>query len=345
MPWRLALDALPPLARGFALLGSGGGGHTTLLQQLTRTAARWPVIVHAVDELDPRTPCMAVGFAGSTLLLTERVPGLDPFGPLIRAAERWTGESIGAVCALEGAGLNGLAPLLLSDRYPLIDADFMGRALPRIDQLSVLVDDVPGVVVLCATGGDGILVLDRARAPDVEPLVRSALVQAGGAGPLAVAGFRVGDLVEHAVLGSYQRALRWGSLSAEASGSRSWANLAVAVDGHWLGGGQVRVVEAAPRDSMTHAIELLADDGALLRLVGRSELLAVLRDGQLVAQSPEIIVTIDTVSGDVLEVDDISTAQHLDLLALPAPDWWMRSPERLAQVVPSAFGIRGLDAP
>ena len=124
--------------------------------------------------------------------------------------------------------------------------------------------------------------------------------------------------------------------------ARGWQRLS----GHHAGAESVRrVVEAAPRDSMTHAIELLADDGALLRLVGRSELLAVLRDGQLVAQSPEIIVTIDTVSGDVLEVDDISTAQHLDLLALPAPDWWMRSPERLAQVVPSAFGIRGLAPP
>lgn len=346
MPWRLGLDALPALARGFALLGSsGGGGRTTLLQQLTRTTVRWPIPIHRTEELDPRTACIAVGFAGSTLLLTERIPGMDPFGPLIRAAEHWTGAAIGAVCGLEGAGLNGLVPLLLTGRYPLVDSDFMGRALPRIDQLSVLVDEVPGTVVLCGSGGEGIMVLDRVRPPDVEPLVRTALVQAGGAGPVAVAGLRVGDLLTHAILGSYQRALRWGSTGGATGGRTSSADLAVAIGGRLLGTGRVRTVETVPRDSMTYAIELLDDEGTLLRLVGRSELLAVLRDGHLVARCPEIIAAIDTISGDVLEVDDIKAAQHLSVLAMPAPDWWTRSPSRLAAVTPSAFGLSGLDVP
>lgn len=344
MPWQLGLDALPALARGFALLGSGGGGRTTLLEQLARQAAgRWPVRVHTVDELDPRLPCVAVGFAGSTLLLSERVPGDDPFEPLLRAAERWTGAAAAGVCALEGAGLNGLTPLLLSDRLQLVDADLMGRALPRIDQLSLLVDQVPGILVLCGTGGDGILVLDRARGADIEPIVRSALIQSGGVGAVAVAGFTVGDLRTHAIRDSYRRALHWGT-TALASGSRGPAGFAEQLGGRLLAVGQVQRVESAAYDPMTFAAELIDDDGALVRLVARSELLAVLRDGRLVAQSPEIIVAMDTISGAVLEVDDIRTAQHVDVIALPAPRWWQESPTRLAAVQPAAFGLPGLES-
>ena len=283
MPWHLGLDALPALARGFALLGSGGGGRTTLLEQLARQAAgRWPIRVHTVDELDLRIPCVAVGFAGSTLLLSERVPGDDPFEPLLRAAERWT-------------------------------------------------------------GGDGILVLDRARGADIEPIVRSALIQSGGVGAVAVAGFTVGDLRTHAIRDSYQRALRWGT-TALRSGSRGPAGFAEQLGGRLLAVGQVQRVESAAYDPMTSAAELIDHDGALVRLVARSELLAVLRDGRLVAQSPEIIVAMDTISGAVLEVDDIRTAQHVDVIALPGPQWWQQSPARLAAVQPAAFGLPGLES-
>src|ERR1700712_5114295 len=123
---------LSELARGFSLLGSGGGGSTDLLELMLADAPDWPVTLHAPDELDPETPCLAAAFVGSTYLLTERIPDLDPFGSLIEAAERWTGVRAGAVCSLEAAGLNGLSPMLLAGDRSFVDADFMGRALPRL---------------------------------------------------------------------------------------------------------------------------------------------------------------------------------------------------------------------
>lgn len=104
---------LPALARGFSLLGSGGGGTTTLLELALADAAAWPITLYDLDDLDPALPCLGAAFVGSTMLLSERLPGEAPFTPLIAAAERWLGERIPVVCSLEGGGLNGLTQLSL----------------------------------------------------------------------------------------------------------------------------------------------------------------------------------------------------------------------------------------
>ena len=335
-------DRLPALARGFSLLGSGGGGTTTMLELMLPDAPAWPIELHAVGELDPETPCLAAAFAGSTYLLAERIPGENPFDELIDAAERWTGVRARAVCPLEGAGLNGLSPLLVADEFALVDADFMGRALPRLNQLSLFVDRVPGTVTVCSSGAGGVVLIDTGRADDVESVLRGAIVQAGGASAVVVAGFTVGDLVEHAVQGSYRRALELGT-AFDSAADAPLAELAGRLGGRMLGFGRITAVESASTDEYASTIEIMGDDGGLLRVIAQSEALAFMRDGRVEAASPEIIVTIDSISRDILQVDGLSYARHVAVFALPAPEWWTSSPERLRHVTPAAFGLTGLE--
>jgi DUF917 family protein len=311
-----------------------------MLELMVQDAPVWPISLREPHEFEPSTPCVAVAFAGSTYLLTERLPAADAFGPLLAAAERWTGVRASAVCGLEGAGMNGLSPLLLADRLDLVDADLMGRALPRLDQVSLLVDDLPGVVTVCDTGG-GVVVIDTARRSDVESQVRSAIVQAGGAGAVLIAGFTVGDLAAHGVLGTVTRALGLGLAAADRTLAPT--ALAEALDARLLGTGRVTGVEASVEDPYVSAIQLDDDDGALLRLVARSELLAVMRDGRTTAASPEIIVALDSVSGDVLQVDEVTLARNVIVLALEAPTWWTSSPDRERHITPAGFGLAGLE--
>lgn len=161
---RLERDDLEALARGYALLGSGGGGSTTMLELILDTTAGWPLEVSPVDALDPGTPCLGVAFVGSTMLLGERMPGAAPFAPLLRAVERWLGHPVPAVCSLEGGGMNGLAPLTLAGSHTVVDADCTGRAVPGLDQMSLFVDRVPGLVFACETGADGVALVEATRA-------------------------------------------------------------------------------------------------------------------------------------------------------------------------------------
>lgn len=343
MATRLARDELTALARGYALLGSGGGGSTTMLELVLAGSGRWPIDVADIDELDPATPCMGVAFVGSTLLLEERLPGDDPFGPLIAAVERWLGHPVPAVCSLEGGGMNGLAPLLLAGDRTLVDADCTGRGVPGLDQMSLFVDQVPGLVFACETGAGGVALVEAARAIDAERVVRSAIVQAGGVGCAVLAGFTVGDLREHAIGGHLARSLALGD-AFQRTASESVPVLAAALGADLLAEGRIVSITPHADDAHVNAVEIAGGDGTVHRVVTRSETLAVLTDGTLAAAAPTIIVILDAISREVLEVTDLSLARSVIVFGIPAPDWWQATPERRARVLPSAYGLADLDA-
>ncbi|MFF2276040.1 DUF917 family protein [Agromyces sp. NPDC058126] len=342
MATTLELAQLPALARGFALLGSGGGGTTTMLELALAAPERWPITLHDVDELDPSTPCLGAAFVGSTMLLGERLPGEAPFAPLVAAVERWLGVRVPAVCSLEGGGLNGLTPLALADERVVVDADLTGRAVPGLDQMSLLVDRVPGIVAACDTGAGGVALVQTDRAVDLERVIRSATIQAGGAGGTVFAGFMVGDLVEHSVLGGTRRALELG-LAFQAAVSAPLEQLAASLGGRVLGEGRITAVDADARDPHVNSVEIAGLGGEVQRVITRSESLAFVSDGRLESSAPAIIVVLDALSRDILEVTDLMLARNVAVLELPAPEWWHASPERLARVMPSVYGLAELD--
>jgi DUF917 family protein len=336
----LELAQLPALARGFALLGSGGGGQTTLLELILAEPSAWPITVYDVDELDPGLPCLGAAFVGSTMLLGERLPGAAPFEPLITAAERWLGTRAEVVCSLEGGGLNALAPFTLAGDRIVVDADLTGRAVPGLDQMSLLVDGVP-LVATCDTGGGGVMLVQTERPADLEQVIRSAIVQAGGVGGTVFAGFTVGDLAEHAITGGVSRALTLGA-AFDAHRAAPPSELADALGGRLLAEGRIAAVEPDARDPHVNVVTIAGREGAVHRVVTRSETLACVTDGVLVASAPEIIVVLDAVSREILEVTDLTMSRTVVVIELPGPDWWQR-PDRRPHVVPSVYGLTGLD--
>ena len=333
---------LRALARGYALLGSGGGGTTTMLELMLGRSPAWPIALAGPEELDPATPCLAAAFVGSTILLSERLPGDGPFEPLVSAAEHWLGTRIPAVCSLEGGGLNGLVPLTFAPERTVVDADCTGRAVPGLDQVSLFVDRLPGVVVACDTGAGGAMLIKTDRPVDAERVIRSAIIQAGGAGGAVFAGFTVGDLVEHAIPGNLDRALQLGSAYLS-SAHRGPADLARALGGRLLGHGRVTAVDTDAVDPFVRSIELTGVNGEVHRIVTRTETLAFMTDGRLEASAPGVIAVLDAVSREILEVTDMTPARHLLVIELPAPPWWTASPHRLQRVLPSAYGLSELD--
>lgn len=343
MPRRLEHTDLEPLARGYSLLGSGGGGPTIMVELLLRDPAQWPIDIAGLDELDPATPCLGAAFVGATLLLGEKLVGADPFGPLIAAVERWLGHPVPAVCSLEGGGVNGLTPLLLAGERTVVDADGTGRAVPGLDQMSLFVDRVPGLVFASDTGAGGVALVQSDRALDVERVVRSAIIQAGGAGCAVLGGFTVGDLREHAIAGHLGRALELGRAFRDAA-TGPLPDLAAALGGRLLVEGRITAIAPLAADPHVTAVEVAGARGEVHRVVCRSETLAVVTDGEVQASAPAVLVALDAVSRDVLEVTDLTLARTIAVIELPASPWWAARDERLSRVAPSAYGLAGLDA-
>ncbi|GAA1726422.1 DUF917 domain-containing protein [Microbacterium paludicola] len=337
---RVERSEIAALASGCALLGSGGGGVTTHLELIARSAA-WPVELADVDDLDPATPCIAAAFAGSTMVLTERLPGVEPFAPLIAAVERWVGRHVPALCSFEIGGMNGLTGLVAAGGRTLVDADCMGRALPRIDQVSLVVDGVPGLVFATTTGA-GVTLVESTRPDDVEALVRAALQQAGGTGAVVVGGFTVGDLRRHAMPGMLSRALELGRAFLAAR-ERPLDAFAEALGGRLLAAGRIHAAQAGATDPQVQSFEIAGPDGAVHRLVTRSETLALVTDGALVGAAPDILAVVDARTRAILEVPQLKLGQHVAVVQVPVSDWWRASRERMRRVVPSFYGLEALD--
>jgi len=342
MPRTLERDALPALARGFSLLGSGGGGSPWILDLALRDSPVWPVAMHDVGDLDPATPCMALAYAGATMLLDERLPDDAPFAPVIGALERWLGHRVPAMCSLEVGGMNGLACAPLARERAWVDADLMGRALPDFDQISLAVDGLPGLVAVGPTGAGGVAVIDGARADDVEAVLRAAITCAGGSAAVVVGGFTVGDLAEHGLPGTHARAQELGEryLAEPDAGIRSRAE---AIGARVLGAGRITEVRPDPLDLRITAVEVRTAEGDTVRLVARSELLACMRNGVVEAASPTIVLAVDERTHEVLQVHELTEGRHVAVLSLPAPDWWTTTPERRVVVSPGHYGLAALE--
>ena len=342
MPFTITANDLPLISAGAAFCGSGGGGSPRHVELMLGRSFSGSATAFLPTELDPDTPCFAPAFAGSTMLLEERLPGLDSFGPLIEAAERWIGRRLDAVCSGEGGGTNALTPFLFSEDRIIIDADFSGRAVPTLDRSSLFLDRVPGLFTVCDTGANGISLVRSDRAEDVDRLMRASMIQAGGVGNILVAGFTAGDLVAHAIHGHLRRSLEIGTALIE-TGSGALEELASRTGAELIGHGRVVGISQDRADPHVHTTEIAGVRGEVLRLVARSEYLAVLADGVPVAAAPDFIVALDERSRELVEVTELRMNRHVAILTLPADEWWHRNPERARRVAPSSYGLHGLE--
>ncbi|WP_308257400.1 DUF917 domain-containing protein [Pseudonocardia lacus] len=326
------------LVVGLSLLGSGGGGDAGVFAStLRRALGDGALTLHTPEELG-EAPVVAVGMLGGTRMLTEKLPGGHEVVGAVRALARWTGAEPEAVMALEAAGLNGaLAVAAAAElRLPLVDADLMGRALPRADQATRAVAGGSLTPFAMTEPGGRTVLLDRADAVSLERVARAFIAQSGGWAGCAFAPTPASVVRDDACLGNLARALDLGRAHAAAPPSR----IAEALDGRALGAG--RVVEIARDASATFGragIAVLDDTGPVLRLEAENEYLLALVDGEPVASCPDLLCVLDRRTAAPIAVDALRVGDDVTVVVLPGPRWWRDRPERLVHVGPRAFGL------
>lgn len=325
-------EDVPDLARGCAALGSGGGGQVRGAQLLlTASLQERPVEVVPADELPPDASVAMVGAVGSPTVMLERLPGNDEFVGAARTWERHTGRTLDAVCVLEIGGINGLLALNTAARVglPVLDADGMGRAFPRLD-MTVLSGRVSAVPVALAESRGGRLVLDGLPADAVEDAVRRVLPAFGTWAAICFAGATVQDFVDHGVRGSVSRALALG----RALRPTSSADAATAPDELTLGepftGSVIEVLRPRGQNSTgVVTLESHADATSTLRVDFLDEFLMASVNGCLVASAPDILCLLDERTHEPMLVDDLRVGQRLVLMTIPGPPEVVAQAERL----------------
>jgi DUF917 family protein len=347
---RIEAGDVAALARGVSLLGSGGGGDTvtgaSLLRQ--RLAAGQDVTVVGADELPSDARVVPVGVVGATAVFAEKLPGGGEFRTAVGAIERWTRESVDALMSIEVGGLNGMLPLAVATDLGLstVDADLSGRGLPRLDQLSVAAVGRGLAPAVLAEPSGQVLVLAGGSAGDVERAARSFLAAAGGWAVLALAPIPARELAVCALPGTVTSALDLGRRALSAGREPDLGTLADVTGGRILAVG--RAIEVARRAGPARhgrtgfgrgSVTVLDHvSAALLRLEMENEYLLALRDGVVVATTPDVLAVLDRRTGVPISCDAVRRGIEVAVLQLPAPGFWT-DPAVLPVVRPRAYGI------
>ncbi len=321
---------------GCAVLGSGGGGDVEAAALLLdQTLNRRPVPLISPGDLPPDAPCALVGAVGSPTVMVERIPSEAEFVRAVRSVERYLDQPLAAVAALEIGGVNGILGINTAAHLglPLLDADAMGRALPRLDQL-VTFGSTPLTPLALAQPTRGVILLDDVADESVEHAVRAVLPALGTWAAVCLQPNTASGMRRHAVQGSVSRALTIGAaLIDHSTGAVGAEELAerCGLKTLWRG-----VVAEAPRRYPDYEvgtitmIDQASDETA--RVDFAQEYVAAMVDGELLAGSPDIVVLLDERSRYPVAVDRVRIGQRLRIATLAAPPELVAAAPRLGVV-------------
>ncbi|TDC51941.1 DUF917 domain-containing protein [Actinomadura sp. KC345] len=353
---RVTIDDVPALARGCAVLGTGGGGDVETGALAT---------VRAIDECGevPLIPLSEVphdslilplaGIGAPTVSYEMLMSGDEPL--LIRdEVERTLGRPVAAVMACEIGGSNGVEPAGWAARLglPLIDADGMGRAFPEVQMVAMYVAGLPvNLVVLADVQGnvttvrpvDGLWSERISRAVCVatgaSALMTDYVMTGAQARGAATGGGASGGSGAAVIPGTVSRALEIGR--AVKDGVDPVGSLCDVLDATVLIGGKIVDVERRTGGGFVRGslvIDGTGDDrGRLLRVEIQNENLIALEDGRPLACVPDLITVVDAQTGDAISTEALRYGQRVAVLSWPCDPIW-RTDRGLATAGPRAFG-------
>ncbi|HEY2937631.1 MAG TPA: DUF917 domain-containing protein [Gaiellaceae bacterium] len=340
------LDAsnLPALARGCAILGTGGGGdpYVGLLMALQAIEEFGPVEVVDLADLPDDGLVMPCGMVGAPTVSIEKLGNGEEGGRLRDRVEQLFGRPVVALLAGEIGGSNGILPASWAARLglPVVDADGMGRAFPEIPMMtmelagisprpSVMTDERGNVVVFDAIDGNW-----------TERLERAAAVEFGGKAASAEYMLTVAQARTATVRNTVTLAVRIGRVLEQAE-TEPLGALAAELDAVILLRGKVVDVERRTTGGFVRGsatVEGLGEDaGRTVVLEIQNENLVALEDGELRAIVPDLISVLDVESAEAITTERLRYGQRVAVIAYPCDPVW-RTAAGLELAGPTAFG-------
>ncbi|MCK2212459.1 DUF917 domain-containing protein [Actinomadura sp. ATCC 31491] len=340
-----ALDAgdIPALARGCAVLGTGGGGdvRTGSLAAVRAVREYGPVPLVGLADLPEDALVVPLSGIGAPTVSHEMIHSEDEPRRIAEEVERLFGRPPGAVMSSEIGGSNGVAPVAWAAQLglPLLDADGMGRAFPEVQMVSMYVAGLPADLVIMSDVQGNVVTIRPVDGLWSERLARAVCVAAGSSALMAdyvltAAGAR-GAVIE----GTVTRALEIGRATEGAADPLR--ALQDRLGAARLVTGKLTDVERRTTGGFvrgTATIEGTGEDrGRTLVLELQNENLVAVEDGRPLAMVPDLITVVDTETAAAIQTEGLRYGQRVTVLAWPCDPLW-RTPKGLGTAGPRAFG-------
>lgn len=350
MTWYLQAEDIEPIARGCAMLGSGGGGDTYCAVLLLRAllAEGRQIAIIGADRLEDDAFTVNVGYMGAPIVLSEKLFDGREMAAAIDGMRGRLDRPVQALISAEIGGMNGMVPLIAAafTGLPVVDADGMGRAFPRADHVTFAINGVSCLPTVLSSEAGDVVVIERATNARAEEIGRAIATMMGSMAfavdyPLSAAEVRA-----YAVPETISLARSIGHAITDASGPdarlealtrtlREERDIAVAQ----IFAGRVDACERSTQDGFDRGRVSIARSGGSqrMRIDFQNEFLMAFDGEDLVASTPDIIAIVDAETLQPLPSDAIRYGQNVRVIVIEAPAQ-MRTPQALAKVGPGAFG-------
>lgn len=351
----IALEDIALVARGAAVLGTGGGGDPYLGRLMAEQAvrARGPVPL-----VDPRTlpddaAVFPVAMMGAPTVMVEKIPTTDQIGASVELLSHHLGRPVTHVACAEVGGVNSMVPIVAAAQLglPLVDADLMGRAFPELQMVLPTLAGLRGTPMSIADEKGNVGVLDTIDNPWSERLARALTIEMGCSAIISNVVLSGAEVKDHAVLGSLSLCRRIGAAVERARRERHSAVDAVveALGGRLVFTGKVvdvarRTATGFARGTATLAPLLSGADGdpATLELQFQNEHLLATRHeagggARIEVSTPDLIIVLDAETGEPITTEALRFGQRVSVVGAPCDERW-HSPAGLALVGPRYFG-------
>jgi len=341
---RLDSGNLPDLARGCAVLGTGGGGDPEigLLMSLQAVEEHGPVAVVDLDELPDDGLVMPCGGLGAPTVSIEKFGNGAEGSRLREYVERLWGKPVVALMSSEIGGSNGLVPVAWAAGLglPVVDADGMGRAFPEMQQAAMEIAGVsPNPAVMTDERGNT-LVIETVGGRWIERVMRAVAVEFGARASSSEYQMTVAQARTATVRGTVSLAVRIGELIRTASDDPV-GQLVTQLRGYRLIDGKVVDVERRTTGGFARGRATIegvgGDAGRSLELEIQNENLVARSSDRVVASVPDLITVIDAHAATTVTTERLRYGQRVSVIAFPCDPIW-RTPRGVDLAGPRAFG-------
>ena len=335
------------LIEGSAVYGTGGGGDPYLGRLLAQRLLRESGPVNLIDvmALDDDAFVIPVAGVGAPVVMTEKLPGVEPLILAVQALEKHFGRRADATLCMEAGGFNSTIPFSVASRLsiPLIDGDTMGRAFPELQMSTCTMYGIQATPMAVVDDKLNVVMVQVGDSLFAERVTRSVLVEMGGSCSCAMYPMTGAQAKRAVIRGSIRKLQRVGEviLDARRAGADAVGTLLETLGGVRLFQGKVtdvvrRLEGGWQRGSVTiQGLDEFAGHFAKLEL--QNEFLLATVDGRVVCMTPDLICTLDTESGEPITSEAMRYGLRVTLMGLRCHESW-RSPMGLELAGPRYFG-------
>ena len=343
----ISADDLDDIARGAAVLGTGGGGDPYIGKLMAQGTLRRRGAVDLLDptELEDDDMVIPTAMMGAPTVMVEKVPRGEEIITAFKALETYLGQSVRATMSCEAGGLNSTTPFTVAAELgiPLVDGDMMGRAFPELQMCTPTLFGVTATPMAIADEKGNSAVINTVSNRWTETLARTLTIDMGCSAMIAIYPMTGKQVKETCILNTITLLEKIGKTIRGARERHADPVAAVrhVTNGYLIWKGKVGDVERRTQTGFARGEATITGvneyEGRSLRIAFQNEFLIARVGDDVLATTPDLITVLDAETGEPITTEGLRYGFRVAVLSMPCDPRW-RTPAGLAVVGPGYFG-------